>query len=242
MRNYTFVLVHGAWHTGEHMQGVANALRAEGHTVHTPTLAGNGPDDDKSVNLSGVIDGLVKYFADNEITDAVMYSHSYGGMPATGAYDRLPEGSVRRLIYHCSYVPNDGESLMDLNPPAFNTLFDQLRQPDDGMTIPYMVWREALMNDASEELAKSTFALLGTHPYNAMAEKISLSRNPAEFPCGKSYIKSQWDWGQPPSLLGYYKFVEKLGLYRHIEMGGGHESCFTDPEGLARHIYLAGRD
>ena len=242
MKKYTFVLVHGAWHTGEHMQDVANALRRGGHTVHTPTLLGNGLHDNKSVNLTDVINHLVQFYADNSISDAVMYSHSYGGMPATGAYDRLPEGTVRRLIYHCSYVPNNGESLMDLNPPAFNVLFDELRQADDGMTISYMVWREALMNDADEDLAKRTYAALGTHPYHAMAEKITLSRNPAEFPCGKSYIKSQWDWGQPPSVLGYYKFVEKLGLYRHIEMGGGHELCFTDPEGLARHIYLAGRD
>lgn len=43
----TYVLVHGAWHTGELMEPVAQHLRAWGHTVHCPTLAGNRPGDDR---------------------------------------------------------------------------------------------------------------------------------------------------------------------------------------------------
>lgn len=242
MKPLTFVLIHGAWHTGEDLADVAQALRREGHVVHTPTLLGNGAGDSRQVTLSQVIDHLAAWFRANAITDAILYSHSYGGMVATGTYDRLPEGTVRRLIYHCSFVPNDGESLIDLCPPAFQSFWHEARQPDGGVMLPYIVWREALMNDADEDLARRTHARMGAHPFNTVAEKIRLSRNPAAFPCGKSYIKSQWDWGQPPSLLGYYRFVERLGLYRHIEMGGGHEVCLTDPEGLARHIYLAGRD
>lgn len=242
MKTYTFVLVHGAWHTGEHMQGVANALREKGHTVHTPTLVGSATDDDKSATLEHAIDGLVQYYSDNKITDAIMYSHSYGGMVATGAYDRFPEGTVRRLIYHCAFVPNSGESLQDLCPVSFREAWKAMRKDDDSCALPYMVWRDALMNDADEDLAKSTFESLVPHPYYTSADKISLSRDPVEFTCGKSYIKSQWDWGQPPSLLGYYRFVERLGLYRHVEMVGGHETCFTDPIGLAEHIIIAGRD
>lgn len=242
MESYTFVLVHGAWHTGEHLTDVANALRRRGHTVHTPTLLGNGAKDSRSVRLDDVIDNLVQFFKDKSISDAVMYSHSYGGMVATGAYDRLPAAKVRRLIYHCSFVPNNGESLQDLCPPNFQQAWRDWRQADDSVSLPYMAWREALMNDADAGLARRTHKSLSPHPYHTSADKIRLSRNPIDFPCGKSYIKSQWDWGQPPSLLGYYRFVERLGLYRHIEMAGGHETCFTDPEGLAHCIYLAGRD
>jgi hypothetical protein len=39
MRN-TFVLVHGAWHGGWCWRRVAERLRAQGHTVFTPTLTG----------------------------------------------------------------------------------------------------------------------------------------------------------------------------------------------------------
>lgn len=242
MKAYTFVLVHGAWHSGDALSDVAQALRRRGHIVYTPTLLGNGPQDRRDVTLSQVIEGLIAFYQEHNIQDAIMYAHSYGGMVATGAYDRLPEGRVRRLIYHCAFVPNDGESLIDLCPPAFQTFWHEARQPDGGVTLPYMIWREALMNDADEDLARRSYALMQPHPFGTVAEKIKLSRNPVDFGCGKSYIKSQWDWGQPPSLLGYYRFVERLGLYRHIEMAGGHEVCLTDPKGLAQHIFLAGRD
>ena len=38
----TFVLVHGAWHGGWCYRDTAQALRAAGHTVHTPTHTGVG--------------------------------------------------------------------------------------------------------------------------------------------------------------------------------------------------------
>lgn len=238
----TFVLVHGAWHSGELMEGVADVLRADGHTVHAPTLAGNGAGDDKFANLTDAVDSLVKFYADNEITDSIMYAHSYGGMPATGAADRLPAGAVKRLVYHSAFVPNDGESLAALNPPAFSALFEAVRQPDGGMPLPFPIWRDGLMNDASLELARRTHALLNPQPYNAMFEKISLSRNPAEFSFGKSYIISQSDFVQPFSAGGWYRFAERLGLYRHVEMPGGHQVCFTNPSLLAESIMIAGRD
>ena len=37
-----FVLVHGAWHTGREFEPTAEAIRALGHRVWTPTIAGLG--------------------------------------------------------------------------------------------------------------------------------------------------------------------------------------------------------
>jgi hypothetical protein len=41
----TYVLVHGAWHSGDLLENVASFMRDAGHTVHTPTLKGNRPGD-----------------------------------------------------------------------------------------------------------------------------------------------------------------------------------------------------
>ena len=38
----TYVLVHGAWHGGWCWRAVADALRAKGHRVFTPTQTGLG--------------------------------------------------------------------------------------------------------------------------------------------------------------------------------------------------------
>lgn len=42
-----YVLCHGAWHTGKELEAVAAPIKATGHEVHTPTLAGNRPGDSK---------------------------------------------------------------------------------------------------------------------------------------------------------------------------------------------------
>ena len=47
MTTDTYVLVHGAWHTGAELEATAERLRTRGHTVHCPTLAGNRPADDR---------------------------------------------------------------------------------------------------------------------------------------------------------------------------------------------------
>ena len=44
----TYVLVHGAWHTGAELEPVAAPIRAAGHQVHTPTIKGNRPGDAKT--------------------------------------------------------------------------------------------------------------------------------------------------------------------------------------------------
>jgi hypothetical protein len=36
-----YVIVHGAWHTGAEFEATAAPMRAAGHDVHLPTLAGN---------------------------------------------------------------------------------------------------------------------------------------------------------------------------------------------------------
>lgn len=66
----TYVLVHGAWHTGELMEPVAEAIRAQGHTVHCPTLAGNRPDDSRSaIGLTEAVQSLADYMAAHALQD-----------------------------------------------------------------------------------------------------------------------------------------------------------------------------
>ena len=80
----TYVIVHGAWHTGAEFEPTAAYLRAAGHTVHLPTLAGNRPGDPKDTGLTEAIDSLVEYLESNKLSDVVLAGHSYGGMVITG--------------------------------------------------------------------------------------------------------------------------------------------------------------
>jgi len=239
----TYVLVHGAWHSGDLFEGLANLIRAEGHKVHTPTLAGNRPGDSKRTGLDEAINSLTDYFIENGITDAVLVGHSYGGMVITGAADRLPEGTIRRLVYWSAYVPNNGESLEDISPKFVRDMHDSIQRDDGSILITFEGFREFLLNDADIETARHWHAKLNPHPRKTMQDKIRLTRNPAEMPIGKSYLHCQEDVCVPQSAGGWHpQFSEKLGFFRFLSMPGSHDVCFSNPELLARKIIMAGRD
>ena len=237
----TYVLVHGAWHTGELLEDTAAPIRVAGHQVLLPTLAGNRPGDIKSVGLETAIQSLVDFFTTNEIQNAVLVGHSYGGMVITGAADRLP-ARIRRLVYWNAFVPNNGECLNDLVPQFYNELFDQIEQADGSVMLPFPVWREAFINDASLELAQSAYDKLNPHPYKTFKDAIQLSTNPAGMQIPKSFINCTEDTAMPHSLPWHPRLSEKLGLYRLVQTHGSHELCFTNPERLAEKIMQAGRD
>lgn len=41
---------------------------------------------------------------------------------------------------------------------------------------------------------------------------------------------------------GWAGMIGKLGVFRTVTVSGSHEVMFTDPEGLAKGMVLAGRD
>jgi pimeloyl-ACP methyl ester carboxylesterase len=112
----TFVLVPGAWHGAWTFEPLARRLRAHGHHAYPLTLTGVGDRRHlltASVNLDTHIDDVVNLMTDEEITDAVLVGHSYGGMVITGAADRVPE-RVSGLVYIDAVVPEDGDSCWSL--------------------------------------------------------------------------------------------------------------------------------
>lgn len=236
-----FVLVHGAAHKGEHFEKVADLLRADGHEVTTPTMAGNREGDDPAkTTLADAIDSLVEHL--NGMQDVVLLGHSWGGMPITGAYDKAPKGTIRRLVYYSAFVPNPGESLIDLVPPHYAAMFNEMGAATGTTSFPFPILREAFMNDADFETAQTHSEDLVPQPYRTMADKIELSQAPAEFECGKSYLHMQEDVALPASYPWHPRLSEKLGLYRFVSMPGSHSTFLTNPELLAKKIVEAGRD
>lgn len=243
MTVHNYVLVHGAWHTGELFEPVADHLRAKGHQVYCPTLAGNRPGDDRlRTGLTEAAQSLVDYLAQHNLRDVRLLGHSYGGMVISKAVDLAPE-RIRRLIYWNAFVPLNGECLNDLVPPHYRVLFDGVAAANGGaVMLPYPVWREAFINDADAELAERSYAQLNPHPYRTLTEPIQLREELAALPVGKSYINGRQDTALPQSLGWHPRLSERLGLFRLVECDGSHELCFTNPALLASKILEAGRD
>ncbi len=137
----TFVLCHGGFAGGWQWRQVADLLRANGHTVYTPTFTGLGervhlahPD----VDLDTLITDVVNVIQYEELTDVTLVGYSFSGMVITGVADLIPE-RLSRLVYLDAYVPRDGESLIDLLGTALTTqLMAMAEGVGDGWKVPHI--------------------------------------------------------------------------------------------------------
>jgi pimeloyl-ACP methyl ester carboxylesterase len=238
-----YVLVHGAWHTGKELAAVATAIAGHGHEVWTPTIKGNAPGHPKTVGLADAIGSIVDYLVDNDLSDVVLVGHSYGGMIVTGVADRAPE-RIRRLVYHNAFVPTDGESIADMVPAEYVSLFESIAsERNDGcVVLPFPIWREAFINDADLVTAERSYCALNPHPLKTLTDGISLRTDPATLPIRKSFVNCTEDISLPHHYPYHPRISRKLGLFRLVQVSGSHELCFSNPDRLAAALMDAGRD
>jgi pimeloyl-ACP methyl ester carboxylesterase len=150
----TFLLVHGAWHSGRAWDRVVPLLESAGHRVLAPSLTGYG---DKAsllspeVGLGTHIDDIVSLLENEH--DVVLVGHSYAGMVISGAADRLPE-RIARLVFLDAMVPEDGETAADVIPltkQLIDSAVDGWRVPPMGLfgvTDPDDVaWLRSMLSD-----------------------------------------------------------------------------------------------
>ena len=134
-----FVLVHGITCGAWTYKPVTERLRAAGHDVYPITSTGvaerahlNGPH----VNLDTHIQDVVNTFTWNDITDAVLVGHSYGGMVITGAADRIPE-RIKALVYLDAFLPENGKAVLDLALPERSAaMWKTVAEKGNGWFLP----------------------------------------------------------------------------------------------------------
>jgi pimeloyl-ACP methyl ester carboxylesterase len=114
----TFLLVHGAWHSGRCWDRVVPLLQAAGHQVHAPSLTGYG---DKAhllgpeVGLDTHVDDIVRVIKDEDLTEVVLIGHSYAGLVISSVANQVPD-RIAHLVYLDAMVPVDGETAVDVMP------------------------------------------------------------------------------------------------------------------------------
>ncbi|GAA2884942.1 alpha/beta fold hydrolase [Nonomuraea rubra] len=135
----TYLLVHGAWHSGQCWERVVPLLASAGHRVLAPSLTGYG---DKAhllgpeVGLDTHVDDLVSLITDQGLTDVILVGHSYAGLVISSVANRLPD-RIAHLVYLDAMVPQDDESAVDVQPVT-QTLIDHAEQSGTPWRIPPM--------------------------------------------------------------------------------------------------------
>ena len=178
----TFVIVHGAWGGGWEWSDVATRLRTRGHQTYTPSLTGMGERSHlartERVGLTTHVEDIVAAVEFERLDDVVLCGASYGGMPVTGAADRLGR-RVRGVIYVDALVPADGQCALDLLPVPFGAMVRRglVEHGDD--------WRMPIPDDLlgalmppgvlSDDIRRNYLARLRDHPAATFIDPVTLS-------------------------------------------------------------------
>jgi len=170
----TIVLCHGAWSAAWAWRRMRPLFADAGHVFHAPTCTGlgerahlAGPDVDLETHIADIL-GVIET---EELTGITLLGHSYGGMVITGVADRIP-GRIAALVYLDAFLPQDGQSLFDINVPANTQRFLANAGAIGGLAVPAPP--AAFFNVNAADAARVD-ELATPHPLGAFTEKIRLT-------------------------------------------------------------------
>ena len=222
----TFLVCHGAWSAGWAWKKMHPLMQKAGHRLVTPTYTGLGerahlahPAIDLETHIADMLN-VIKY---EDLRDFVLIGHSYGGMVATGAADRVRE-RIAQLIYIDAFVPRDGQSLFDLNEVATASMREAART-GDGWRIPPM----ATPPDTSASDVAWLSARRVAMPIKCCEQKLRLLHGEPAVP--RSYIYATRI--TPADTFGQFSRRTKSEAgWRHFEIDASHSPNVTAPEAL----------
>jgi pimeloyl-ACP methyl ester carboxylesterase len=175
-----FVLVHGGQHGGWCWREVAAHLRAAGADVFTPTLTGVGERAhllSREVGADTVVADIVNLLECEELDDAVLVGHSFGGLPITGAADQVPE-RIAQLVYLDAVVPGDGQSAADVIGDSAIVPWLELSQVENnGLALPLFFDLASALGVTTPEGRAWLERRLTPHPTRTYTDKLRL-QNP----------------------------------------------------------------
>jgi pimeloyl-ACP methyl ester carboxylesterase len=235
----TIVLVHGAWADGSGFSGVTAILQQEGYTVMVPPnpLRGLPSDSAYIASFLASIPGPI-----------VLVGHSYGGAVITdAAYNNL---NVKALVYIDAFVPDQGESVLQLAstppPPGQpasclggdpSTVFNSVPYPggngDVDLYIKPSLFPSCFANGLPTGLAASLAASQRPIAYSALTEP---SGPPAWKTIPSWYLLGTLDNVIPPYAQ---QFMAQRAHAQIVDVAAGHLSMLSHPLAAAQLIVTA---
>ena len=212
------------------MQRVVTILQAAGHSVFAPTLTGLGERAalaKPEVDLSTHVKDVLAIIQDNNINDALMVGHGYGGMVVGQVAEHVAK-RIDNLIYVDGIVPHGGDSAFDLIPTSRRReLQEQARADGDGWRIPPPPLSQMAISDPADvEWVKSN---LCPQPLKTFEERLPI-QNIAAIHVTRSFVHCN---GPAMDLFGRFAERARAEAWRYQEIAAGHEAMVTEPRKLA---------
>lgn len=236
-RNY--VLAHGSWHGGWCWNEVAQALRAQGHRVFTPSYTGMGDRAhliNKQITIDTFIEDLVQVIQTEELEDVILVGHSFGGIPITGVADRIPE-KIAHLVYFDSIVLENGQTAFSNYPKAdADARIAAATKATDGLAVPVpSPLPDAWGLTAGTPEYDWVVRRLTPHPLSSYTTELTLKN-----PIGNGRPKTYINCTEPPLavLADSRALVKSQKDWGWVDLAAPHEAHITHPQALTK-ILLA---
>ncbi|MGB3351503.1 MAG: alpha/beta hydrolase [Mycobacterium sp.] len=226
MTTPTIVIVHGAWSDSSPFDAVDALLSNDGFNVthFANPLRALGAD----------IDYLASFLKTRTSGPVVLVGHSYGGAVIGGVSD--PD--VKALVYLNAFVPETGETILDLaghaGPVDAGALFDKAEFPGDHNVDLYLkpdAFVGGFVNGLRKELASTFFAKQRPITYAALSE-------PARAEQAWKSVPSWYIAGKQDHSIAYETQLwmsERAGSTL-TTLDCGHLSMAAEPKMVARVI------
>lgn len=221
------LLVPGAFHGGWCWRPLAERLARLGHRAESLTLSGLGERRhllSPAIDLETHIQDIVNAVRYRDLDRVVMVMHSYGGMPGTGAADRIAD-RVRALVWLDAYVPQDGWTVWDARNAAPGAV--PLEPPADGagMALP-----PATAFNIDGALADWVAERLTPHPWGTFVQPIGLTGAWQQVP-KKLYVRCTRYAN--PALDASLATAAADPAFTTLSGDWPHNVMLTDPDWLA---------
>lgn len=230
-----YVLVHGSFHGSWCWDAVTARLRALGQRVIAVDLPGRAGDARPPATL-GLADyaRLVADTIAEQAEPVVLVGHSMGGVVVTQAAEHAPD-RVARLVYVCGYLPQNGQSLVDLAQTDDESVLmrNLVIEAHKGLHhVRPEGARESFYHDCSDEDAAHATARLVAEPLAVVATPVATTRDRfGRIP--RTYIECTDDRALGPSLQRRMHAAQPC---RVVKMPSGHSPFLARPEDLARAL------
>ncbi|WP_413802283.1 alpha/beta hydrolase [Streptomyces iranensis] len=236
----TYLLVHGAWHSGQCWERVVPLLTAAGHRVLAPTLTGYGDTvhlAGPEVGLDTHVDDIVGLITEEDLTDVVLVGHSYAGLVISSAANRVPE-RIGQLVYLDAMVPEDGESAADILPIS-QGMIDQAMASEGGWRVPPPEPPFGLFGVTEPADLEWLRSMLSDQPVGCLQQPVRLD-NPAVDTIPRTHIHCATDFPEGITRRPV-PAVQRNGSPSQVwELATGHDCMITMPAELTELLLKLG--
>jgi len=232
-----FVLIHGAWHGGWCWDGVIRALEKRGHTAEAPTMPGHNPGDDRSlVTFNSYVDKIIDVL-ERQAEPVILVGHSSAGFLLQSAAPRVPD-KIERLVFHNAFVLPDGMAQLDLVPPDAAQAMTSAAKASLDNSVPVMedFVRDELMAGEPADVQDALIKRLTPQPLVLFTTKVSTEAF-CKLNIPRTVLFCKVDASLPPGA--YFGMAQNLGEFDLVEIDGGHETLFANPETVAHGLIKA---